>query len=70
MNKYEIILWWSAEDNCFVADVPELRGCMAHGETYQTALEEAQNAIELWIATAREFGDEIPAPAGRRLVFA
>ena len=67
---YEIILWWSYEDACFVADVPELPGCMAHGESYETALKEVQFPIELWVAAAREFGDEIPVPRGTSLVFA
>jgi predicted RNase H-like HicB family nuclease len=54
----------------FVADVPELPGCAAHGETQETALHNAQDAIRLWIDTAREFGDPIPEPKGRRLIFA
>ncbi len=70
MNKYEVILFWSDEDEAFVADVPELPGCMAHGDTQSQALKNAQAAIKLWVETAKEFGDSIPEPKGRRLVFA
>ena len=70
MNKYEVIIYWSEEDKAFVAEVPELPGCAAHGPTHEAALASAQEAISLWIATAREFGDPIPKPKGRRLVFA
>ena len=61
---------WSEEDGAFVAEVPELPGCAAHGITHEAALVSAQEAIRLWIATAKEFGDPIPKPKGRRLVFA
>ena len=70
MNKYEIILYWSNEDNSYIAEVPELPGCMAHGETQEIALKQINQAIELWLDTAKEFGDPIPEPKGRRLVFA
>ena len=70
MNKYEIIIYWSEEDTAFVAEVPELPGCSAHGGTHEAALVSAQEAIQLWIETAKEFGDPIPKPKGRRLVFA
>ncbi len=70
MHKYEIILFWSAEDNAFVADVPELPGCAAHGATQAEALANAQDAITLWLDTASEFGDPIPQPKGRRLMLA
>jgi len=70
MNRYEIIIYWSDEDGAFVAEVPELAGCAAHGSTQEAALVSAQEAIQLWIATAKEFGDPIPRPKGRRLVFA
>jgi predicted RNase H-like HicB family nuclease len=70
MYKYEIIIYWSDEDAAFIADVPELPGCMAHGETAEEALAQAQEAIALWLETAREFGDPIPAPRGRRLMYA
>ncbi len=69
-SKYEIILFWSDEDNAFVADVPELPGCMAHGDTQDEALANAQSAIELRLETARELGDPIPQPKGRRLAYA
>ncbi len=70
MHKYEVIIYWSSEDSCFVADVPELPGCTAHGATQEDALTNAQSAIQLWLDTAREFGDSIPEPKGRRLLFA
>ena len=68
--KYEIILFWSDEDQVFIADVPELPGCMAHGNTPEEALKQVKEAIQLWIDTAREFGDPIPQPKGKRLIFA
>ena len=70
MYKYETIIYWSEEDQSFVADVPELPGCMAHGKTPDEALRNAQEAMQLWLDTAREFDDPIPEPKGRRLVFA
>jgi predicted RNase H-like HicB family nuclease len=70
MQKYEIILYWSNEDKLFVAEVPELPGCMAHGDTQEIALSNINEAIELWIDTAKEFGDSIPEPKGRRLMLA
>ncbi len=70
MNKYEIILYWSDEDQAFVAEVPELPGCAAHGPSQEAALASAQDAIRLWVETAREFGDSIPEPRGRRLILA
>lgn len=63
--KYEIIIFWSNEDNTFVAEVPELPGCMADGETYQEALSNAQKIIQEWIATANELGRIVPQPKGR-----
>jgi predicted RNase H-like HicB family nuclease len=68
MFKYEIIIYWSKEDKAFVAEVPELPGCMAHGETQAAALHNVNEAIQLWIDTAHEFGDPIPEPQGGRLV--
>lgn len=68
--KYEIIIYWSNEDEAFIAEVPELPGCTAHGKTPEVALKNAQDAIQLWIDTAKEFGDPIPEPKGGRLVFA
>lgn len=70
MEKYEIILYWSSEDKAFIAEAPELPGCMAHGDTREAALKNVQDAIELWIDTAKEFGDPIPEPKGRRLMLA
>jgi predicted RNase H-like HicB family nuclease len=70
MNRYEIIIYWSEEDGTFVAEVPELPGCAAHGDSQAVALANAQDAIALWVETAKEFGDPIPEPKGRRLLFA
>jgi predicted RNase H-like HicB family nuclease len=70
MHKYETIIYWSDEDQTSVADVPELPGCGAHGPTQEEALANSREAVALWLDTAAEFGDPIPAPKGRRLVFA
>ena len=70
MHKYEIILYWSEQDQVFVAEVPELPGCSAHGDTQESALANAQDATQLWIDTAKEFGDPVPKPKGRRLMLA
>jgi predicted RNase H-like HicB family nuclease len=70
MFKYETIIYWSAEDGAYLAEVPELPGCMAHGDSYESALASAKEAIQLWIDTANEFNDPIPAPRGRRLMYA
>lgn len=70
MHKYEIIIYWSNEDRVFIAEVPELPGCIAHGETQAAALENANQAIQLWIDTANEFGDPVPEPKGQRLMLA
>ena len=70
MSKYEIIIYWSIEDNIFVAEVPELAGCLAHGDTEETALRNIKEAMQLWLDTAKEFGDPIPDPKGRRLMYA
>ncbi|MEI7639310.1 MAG: type II toxin-antitoxin system HicB family antitoxin, partial [Syntrophus sp. (in: bacteria)] len=64
MEKYEIIIYWSDEDQVFIADVPELPGCMAHGNTHEEALNSAKDALRLWMDTARECGDSIPEPKG------
>lgn len=69
MNKYEKIIYWSDEDDCFVIDVPELPGCMAHGDTEFDALNNINDAIELWLEVAKNENLEIPTPKGRRLVF-
>ena len=64
-----MIIWWSAEDNAYLVDVPELPGCMAHGPTRRQAIKNAEDAIKFWIKTAKDDGLEIPQPRGR-LVFA
>ena len=64
-SKYEIILYWSADDNAFIAEVPELPGCMADGKTYQEAITNAEVIIGEWLETARESGRKIPVPRGR-----
>ena len=63
--KYEIIIFWSQEDNAFVAEVPELPGCMADGKTYRQALSNAEVVIREWIDTAKELGRTVPQPKGR-----
>jgi predicted RNase H-like HicB family nuclease len=70
MYKYEIIIYWSNEDDAFVAEVPELPGCMAHGSTQTDALKNINEAMELWIDVARKHGDTIPEPMCHRLVYA
>jgi len=69
MSKYEVIIYWSEEDHAYVAEVPELPGCMADGSTYQEALANAETIIQEWIETATELGRPIPAPRGR-LIYA
>ena len=69
MEKYEVIIYWSDEDNAFVAEIPELPGCMADGITREKALANAQVVIKEWIETAKELGQPIPEPRGR-LIFA
>jgi predicted RNase H-like HicB family nuclease len=69
VTKYEIILYWSIDDQAFIAEVPELPGCAADGSTRQEALQNAEMVIEEWIDTARELGRPIPEPKGR-LIFA
>lgn len=64
-HKYEIIIFWSEEDNAYIAEVPELPGCMADGATYQEALVNAGQMIDEWIETALELGRTIPKPRGR-----
>jgi len=70
MQRYEIIIYWSDEDHVFVAEAPELPGCMAHGTTEESALQNLKEAMQLWIDTARDYGDPIPEPKGRRLMYA
>lgn len=68
-SKYEIIIFWSDEDDAYLAEVPELPGCMADGQTYQEALANAEGAIQEWVETAMEIGRPVPEPKGR-LTFA
>jgi predicted RNase H-like HicB family nuclease len=63
--KYEIIIWWSNEDGCYLAEVPELAGCMADGKTLKEVTENTEKIIQEWIECAYEDGDEIPLPRGR-----
>ncbi len=67
MHKYEIIIYWSNTDGLFIAEAPELPGCAAHGSTQEQALKHINEAMNLWLETAREFGDPIPEPKGERL---
>jgi len=66
-SKYEIILYWSKEDNSFIAEVPELAGCMSDGPTYEEALKNAQIVIQEWIETAQSLGRAIPEPKGKSM---
>lgn len=67
--RYEIIMYWSTEDEAFIAEVPELAGCIADGESYDEALANARVVIQEWIETARALGRTIPEPKGR-LIYA
>ncbi len=69
MTKYEVIIYWSEEDQAYIAEAPELPGCAADGATYQEAVANIEVIIKEWIETARELGRSIPQPKGR-LVFA
>jgi predicted RNase H-like HicB family nuclease len=69
MSKYEIIIYWSKDDNAFIAEVPELSGCMADGNTYQAALSNVEVVIQEWIDTAKELNRQIPEAKGR-LIYA
>lgn len=62
---YEVIIFWSSADQAFIAEVPELSGCAADGETYEAALEAVQTVMREWLETAAELGREIPVPRGR-----
>ena len=63
--KYELVIYWSEEEQSFVVEVPELPGCMADGETYEEAVANVRQVIEEWIQTARELGRPVPEPKGR-----
>ncbi|MGK7393407.1 MAG: type II toxin-antitoxin system HicB family antitoxin [Candidatus Cyclobacteriaceae bacterium M3_2C_046] len=65
MTRYEIIIFWSEEDNSFIAEVPELPGCMADGANYNEALTNVQQVMEEWIDTAKSLDRQIPEPKGR-----
>jgi len=67
--RYEIIIYWSDEDHAFIAEVPELPGCMADGQTYHEAIENVEVITQEWLDTARELGRPIPEPRGR-LIYA
>jgi len=69
MVRYEVIIYWSDEDEAFIAEVPELPGCAADGATYQEALANVEVVIQEWIETARELGRPISEPKGR-LIYA
>jgi len=63
--RYELIIFWSEDDQAFIVDVPELSGCMADGESYEEAVANAREVIALWIETAQSLGRPIPEPRGR-----
>lgn len=69
MIKYELIIYWSEEDNAFIAEVPELPGCMADGASYKEALDNVEVVAQEWLEVARELGRKIPQPKGK-LVYA
>ena len=64
-NRYELIIYWSKDDDCFVVEVPELAGCMTDGQTYAEAVKNAEAVIDEWVETARELGRPIPEPRGK-----
>lgn len=70
MPHYEIILYWSADDNAYIAEVPELPGCIANGTSYAEALHNAEIVIQEWLKTAQALGRTIPEAKGRRLMYA
>ena len=69
MPKYEIVIFWSDEDDVYVTYAPELPGCMAHGDTYEDALKSILEAMDLWLEVAREFKDRVPEPKVRQIAF-
>ena len=70
MHEHEVILYWSNEDQAFIAEVPELPGCMAHGDDQEAALRNVNDAMQFWIERARELGRSVPQPKGERLMLA
>lgn len=69
MPKYQVVIFWSDEDDLYVAYAPELPGCMAHGNTYEEALKSIREAMELWLDVVREFKDALPEPKVRQIEF-
>lgn len=67
MTKYEMIIYWSEEEQTYIAEVPELPGCMADGSNYQEAVKNAEIVIKEWLETAKELGRCVPEPKGRLL---
>ena len=65
MQGYELVIYWSDEDNSYIVEVPELLGCMADGKTYEEAVENVQKVIREWVEVAKELGREIPKPKGK-----
>jgi predicted RNase H-like HicB family nuclease len=65
MYKYEVVVYWSEEDESYIAEVPELPGCMADGNTYADAIDNVQTAISEWIETAESLGRDVPRPRGK-----
>ena len=63
--KYELVIYWSSEDGCFIVEVPELPGCMADGDSYEAAVKNARSIIQEWISTAHRIGRPIPPPKGK-----
>ena len=70
MHKYEVIIYWSEEDQAYISEVPELPGCMSDGKDYNEALQNIQIVINEWIETAKKSGRKIPKPKGRKLQYA
>ena len=70
MHKYEVVIYWSEEDKSYIAEVPELPGCMADGVSYNDALKNVEIIINEWIETAKKLGRKIPTPKGRKLQYA
>jgi predicted RNase H-like HicB family nuclease len=68
MSHYKIIIYWSNQDRAFLAEVPELPGCMAHGNSYEEALRNVRDAMAFWLDVAREQGEPMPVPKDRRLM--
>jgi predicted RNase H-like HicB family nuclease len=65
MSKYEVIIYWSEEDEVFIAEIPELKGCMAHGDSQDEALQNANEVAKEWLKIAKEKNWEIPVPKGK-----